>query len=243
MSATTSFDERFGPGSARSSLAINYASRPAPRTDFDAEFGHIQGQLGGHRARGAGRPARAARHQAKRRCRCRGRGRPWPVFIRKSIRRRRVGRAYPVREARRSGADEVLAGVADAGGWPVWRAEGSVGAWLRRSTAVYDVSARAVYLPNGTKLEAHSGLGGLMDNPAYVDRRMVGAAPQNVYDLKPREKLFHGVAALRMTPVGENEMHGRTACSCTAICSAPTAIPTAASRSGNTTGSSRRTQR
>jgi hypothetical protein len=76
-------------------------------------------------------------------------------------------------------------------------------------TAVYDISAQAVYLPNGTKLEAHSGLGGLMDNPAYVDKRMVGATPPNVYDLKPREKLFHGVAALRMTPVGENEMHGR----------------------------------
>ena len=76
-------------------------------------------------------------------------------------------------------------------------------------TAVYDISARAVYLPNGTKLEAHSGLGGLMDNPAHVDQRMVGATPPNVYDLKPREKLFHGVAALRMTPVGENEMHGR----------------------------------
>ena len=77
-------------------------------------------------------------------------------------------------------------------------------------TAVYDISARAVYLPNGIMLEAHSGLGGLMDNPAHVDQRMVGATPPNVYDLKPREKLFHGVAALRMTPVGENEMHGRT---------------------------------
>ena len=77
-------------------------------------------------------------------------------------------------------------------------------------TAVYDISAQAVYLPNGSKLEAHSGLGGLMDNPAHVDQRMVGATPPNVYDLKPREKLFHGVAALRMTPVGENEMHGRT---------------------------------
>ncbi len=77
-------------------------------------------------------------------------------------------------------------------------------------TAVYDISAHAVYLPNGTKLEAHSGLGGLMDDPAHVDQRMVGATPPNVYDLKPREKLFHGVAALRMTPVGESEMHGRT---------------------------------
>ena len=48
-----------------------------------------------------------------------------------------------------------------------------------------------------------------MDDPAHVDQRMVGATPPNVYDLKPREKLFHGVAALRMTPVGENETHGR----------------------------------
>ena len=77
-------------------------------------------------------------------------------------------------------------------------------------TAVYDISAQVVYLPNGTKLEAHSGLGSLMDNPAHINQRMVGATPPNVYDLKPREKLFHGVAALRMTPVGENEMHGRT---------------------------------
>jgi hypothetical protein len=76
-------------------------------------------------------------------------------------------------------------------------------------TAVYDISARAVYMPNGTKLEAHSGLGGLMDDPANVHQRMVGATPPNVYELKPREKLFHGVAALRMTPVGENDMMGR----------------------------------
>src|SRR5207247_6807857 len=77
-------------------------------------------------------------------------------------------------------------------------------------TAVYDISARTVYLPNGSKLEAHSGLGSLMDNPTHVDQRMVGATPPNVYDLKPREKLFHGVAALRMTPVGEGETHGRS---------------------------------
>jgi hypothetical protein len=76
-------------------------------------------------------------------------------------------------------------------------------------TAVYDISARAVYLPNGSKLEAHSGLGGLMDDPGHVHQRMVGATPPNVYELKPREKLFHGVAALRMTPVGENDMMGR----------------------------------
>lgn len=77
-------------------------------------------------------------------------------------------------------------------------------------TAVYDISARAVYLPNGTRLEAHSGLGGLMDDPAHVDKRMIGATPPNVYDLKPRERPFHGVQALRMTPVGDSDTLGRS---------------------------------
>jgi hypothetical protein len=31
-----------------------------------------------------------------------------------------------------------------------------------------------------------------------------------MYDLKPRERLFHGVAALRMTPVGEGDTLGRS---------------------------------
>jgi hypothetical protein len=77
-------------------------------------------------------------------------------------------------------------------------------------TAVYDISARAVYMPDGSKLEAHSGFGSLMDNPAHVSERMVGATPPNVYDLKPREQLFHGVQALRMTPVGDNGTLGRS---------------------------------
>jgi type VI secretion system (T6SS) effector TldE1-like protein len=77
-------------------------------------------------------------------------------------------------------------------------------------TAVYDISARAVYMPDGSKLEAHSGFGNLMDNPAHVSERMVGATPPNVYDLKPREQLFHGVQALRMTPVGDNSTLGRS---------------------------------
>jgi Protein of unknown function (DUF2778) len=76
-------------------------------------------------------------------------------------------------------------------------------------TAVYDISARAVYLPNGSKLEAHSGLGALMDDPRHVNERNVGATPPNVYDLKPREKLFHGVQALRMIPLDESGAFGR----------------------------------
>jgi hypothetical protein len=80
-----------------------------------------------------------------------------------------------------------------------------------RSTAVYDISARMVYLPDGTKLEAHSGLGAKLDDPRYVHVRMHGATPPHVYDLEPREALFHGVPALRLKPVGgEEAIYGRT---------------------------------
>jgi hypothetical protein len=77
-------------------------------------------------------------------------------------------------------------------------------------TAVYDISARTVYMPNGLKLEAHSGLGRLMDDPGGVSERNVGATPPNVYDLKPRERLFHGVQALRMIPADRNGTLGRS---------------------------------
>ena len=77
-------------------------------------------------------------------------------------------------------------------------------------TAVYDISARTVYLPNGSKLEAHSGMGSLMDDPEHVHQHNVGATPPAVYDLKPRERLFHGVSALRMIPVDGNSTLGRS---------------------------------
>lgn len=80
---------------------------------------------------------------------------------------------------------------------------------LNSKTAVYDISARTVFLPNGKKLEAHSGLGDKMDDPRYVAVRMRGATPPNVYDLKLREALFHGVRAIRLNPVNENAMFGR----------------------------------
>jgi hypothetical protein len=76
-------------------------------------------------------------------------------------------------------------------------------------TAVYDISNHVVYLPNGSKLEAHSGLGGTRDDPAHVSEHSVGATPPAVYELKPRESLFHGVQALRMNPV-EGSALGRT---------------------------------
>ena len=79
-----------------------------------------------------------------------------------------------------------------------------------RWTAVYDVAAHTVYLPNGTRLEAHSGLGDRLDDPRYVNERMRGATPPNVYDLQPREQRFHGVQALRLIPVGGGDVYWRT---------------------------------
>jgi hypothetical protein len=79
-----------------------------------------------------------------------------------------------------------------------------------RWTAVYDVAAHTVYLPNGTRLEAHSGLGDRLDDPRHVNERMRGATPPNVYELEPREQLFHGVQALRLKPVGGGDIYGRT---------------------------------
>jgi hypothetical protein len=76
-------------------------------------------------------------------------------------------------------------------------------------TAVYDITARAVYLPSGKRLEAHSGLGDRLDDPRYVSERMRGATPPHVYDLTLRESLFHGVQALRLTPIGDGEVYGR----------------------------------
>ena len=76
-------------------------------------------------------------------------------------------------------------------------------------TAVYDITSRVVYLPNGEKLEAHSGLGSHMDDPASVGVKNQGATPPNVYKLSLREQLFHGVRAIRLTPVDGSKMFGR----------------------------------
>jgi hypothetical protein len=79
-----------------------------------------------------------------------------------------------------------------------------------RDTAVYDISAHTVYLPDGSKLEAHSGLGSNLDDPRSAKVRMRGVTPPHMYELKPREALFHGVPALRLNPVGgEEAIYGR----------------------------------
>ena len=86
----------------------------------------------------------------------------------------------------------------------------SVAGRYDRYTAVYDISAHTVYLPDGTQLEAHSGLGSRMDDPRYVHERMHGPTPPTLYDLKMREALFHGVKAIRLIPVDEEGALGRS---------------------------------
>ncbi len=80
---------------------------------------------------------------------------------------------------------------------------------LGSRTAIYDIAARVVYLPNGEKLEAHSGLGEHMDDPRSIGVKNKGATPPNIYELSMRERLFHGVRAIRLTPVDPDRMFGR----------------------------------
>jgi hypothetical protein len=86
----------------------------------------------------------------------------------------------------------------------------SIGGRYDRYTAVYDISAHIVYMPDGTRLEAHSGLGSRLDDPRFADERMHGVTPPNIYDLELREAPFHGVRALRMIPEDESKTFGRS---------------------------------
>jgi hypothetical protein len=77
-------------------------------------------------------------------------------------------------------------------------------------TAVYDISGHTVYMPDGTKLEAHSGFGTSLDDPGAVSVRDRGPTPPNIYSLALREKPFHGVRAIRLIPVDNEKALGRT---------------------------------
>ena len=99
-------------------------------------------------------------------------------------------------------------GGRSGGGWfsfgAPWAPQG-----YDRQTAVYDISAHVVYMPDGSRLEAHSGLGDRLDDPRHVDERARGATPPHLYELTLREGSFHGVQAIRLNPVGEGGVYGR----------------------------------
>ena len=85
----------------------------------------------------------------------------------------------------------------------------SLGFGRNDGVAVYDISAATVYMPDGSRLEAHSGMGPMVDNPRFVDRIDTGPTPPNVYNLIMRKGRFHGVEALRLIPANGNNRFGR----------------------------------
>lgn len=110
-------------------------------------------------------------------------------------------------------ADTQLAYASPDGGLSgvsVANAAAHAGSPERNTTAIYDISAHTVYMPDGRRLEAHSGLGAALDDPSRVHERMKGATPPHVYSLRLREALFHGVRALRLNPIGEGNVFGRS---------------------------------
>jgi hypothetical protein len=76
-------------------------------------------------------------------------------------------------------------------------------------TAIYDIAARTIYLPNGRKLEAHSSQGRYLDDPRYVTEKARGPKPLNLHNLPLREEPVHGVRAIRLIPIGGRNMLGR----------------------------------
>jgi hypothetical protein len=49
----------------------------------------------------------------------------------------------------------------------------------------------------------------MMDDARSARHKNRGVTPPNTYNLTMREALFHGVQAIRLTPVGDREMYGR----------------------------------
>lgn len=76
--------------------------------------------------------------------------------------------------------------------------------------AIFDMTAGTVHLPDGSTLEAHSGIGNMRDNPSFAHVKMRGPTPPGTYKLSMRESLFHGVAAIRLTPIDGKAPLGRT---------------------------------
>ena len=211
--SVSSFDDRFGSRAVRNAPSIRYPSRPvirAARSDFDAEFGHIESQLADLSPDAqAGPPAPPSAEPAIPLPRSRPAEANLALKIDPPPAAPSDNRTMFQKLADLMPLRFTLASLTPGDG--LFSGGPNLGALgYDDATAVYDISARAVYMPNGTRLEAHSGLGDLMDNPAHVAERNVGATPPNVYDLKPRERLFHGVPALRMTPVGESDTLGRS---------------------------------
>jgi hypothetical protein len=94
----------------------------------------------------------------------------------------------------------------------LFKSKASDTAWpgTGKRVAIYDVSNATVYLPDGTRLRAHSGIGSMRDNPRYEHVTMRGPTPSGIYRLSMREKRFYGVEAIRMTSIDGSNPKNRT---------------------------------
>ncbi|MGV3553222.1 DUF2778 domain-containing protein [Rhizobium sp.] len=94
----------------------------------------------------------------------------------------------------------------------LFKNKGGDAAWPGKGTkvAIYDVSNATVYMPDGTRLRAHSGIGRMRDNPRYEHVKMTGPTPAGIYRLSMREKRFYGVEAIRMTSIDGRDPKNRT---------------------------------
>ena len=224
-SAALSFDDRFGSRSTISSASIYYPSHrgvPSPRGDFKSEFDQIEGMLTGQlRDTPTDQPGPPPAPSAVVAAIPLPRARPAEAALaaRSDPPQQALALAQPDNRDNRTLLQKIadlmparmqLASLEPGGG--VFSGPGPDLASLGydSTTAVYDISARVVYMPDGSRFEAHSGLGNLLDDPAHVDTRNAGATPPGTYEMKPRERLFHGVPALRMTPVDGSDTFGRT---------------------------------
>ncbi len=75
--------------------------------------------------------------------------------------------------------------------------------------AVYEIKTATVYLPGDGRLEAHSGLGHMQDNPRYVTQKNRGPTPPDIYNLRMRESRFHGAEAIRLLPITGRKKYNR----------------------------------
>jgi len=94
----------------------------------------------------------------------------------------------------------------------LFKSKANTMAWPGQGTkvAIYDVSNATVYMPDGTKLRAHSGIGRMRDNPRFEHVKMSGPTPAGIYRLSMREKRFYGVEAIRMTSIDGRDPKNRT---------------------------------
>lgn len=225
-SAALTFDDRFGSRSTLSTASLYYPSRRGARSDrgdFNAEFDHIEDALAGQlRETQTDLPSQSQPAAATAEPTVAAIPMPRSRPAEANLAARNDQPASPPPPVQQADSRTFLQKIADLMPAKLQLASldpndvvlsgpsldlGALG--YDSTTAVYDITARIVYMPDGTRFEAHSGLGNLLDDPAHVSARNAGATPPGIYEMKPREKLFHGVPALRMTPIEGSDTFGR----------------------------------